>query len=99
MPMHAFLPRAPYSNDRTMKSTEPLSFTDLKKKLKNALNVTAKNPVEATVTTLSTATVRIEVLLRQPAGAQQVEPGRIARIAEELAFSIAKIVINGRALQ
>lgn len=79
-----------------MKSTEPLFFTDLKKKLKNALNVTAKNPV---VTTLSTATVRIEVLLRQPAGAQQVELGRIARIAEELASSIAKIVINGKAFQ
>ncbi|MBP8029245.1 MAG: hypothetical protein KAY73_04800 [Giesbergeria sp.] len=91
--MHAFLPRAQYFNDRTMKSTEP----DLKKKLKNALNVMVKNPVEATVTTLSTATVRIEVLLRQPAGAQQVEPGRIVRIAEELASSIAKIVINGRA--
>jgi hypothetical protein len=32
----------------------------------------------------------IEGLLRQPAGAEQVEPGRIALMAEELATSIAK---------
>lgn len=32
----------------------------------------------------------IEALLRQPAGAEQVEPGRIALMAEELALSIAK---------
>ncbi|MNJ64435.1 hypothetical protein D3C77_603840 [compost metagenome] len=32
----------------------------------------------------------IEDLLRLPAGAEQVEPGRIALMAEELASSIAK---------
>jgi len=56
-------------------------------------SVTATNQVDAQVTP-SAATVAtltsIEDVLRQPAGAEQVEPGRIALMAEELAASIAK---------
>lgn len=54
--------------------------------------VTATNQVDAEVTpTASTAAAltSIEDVLRQPAGAEQVEPGRIALMAEELAASIA----------
>ncbi|WP_278421364.1 FRG domain-containing protein [Stutzerimonas kunmingensis] len=43
-------------------------------------------PSAATAATLS----NIEDVLRMPAGAEQVEPGRIALMAEELASSIAK---------
>lgn len=43
-------------------------------------------PSDATAATLSS----IEDVLRMPAGAEQVEPGRIALMAEELASSIAK---------
>lgn len=43
-------------------------------------------PPAATVATLTS----IEDLLRQPTGVEQVEPGRIALMAEELAASIAK---------
>lgn len=43
-------------------------------------------PPAATAATLSS----IEDVLRMPAGAEQVEPGRIALMAEELASSIAK---------
>lgn len=55
-------------------------------------NVTATDQAEATVTPATTpATLTsIEDLLRHPAGAEQVEPGRIALMAEELASSIAK---------
>lgn len=53
---------------------------------------TATDEVEATVTpsTPPATLTSIEGLLRTPAGAEQVEPGRIALIAEELASSIAK---------
>ena len=55
-------------------------------------SVAATDQIDATVTRSTTpATLTsIEDLLRQPAGAKQVEPGRIALIAEELASSIAK---------
>lgn len=56
-------------------------------------SVTAMDQVDAEVTSspASTATLTsIEDVLRQPAGAQQVEPGRITLMAEELATSIAK---------
>lgn len=55
-------------------------------------NVTVTDQVDATVTPSTTpATLNsIEDLLRQPAGAEQVEPGRISLMAEELASSIAK---------
>lgn len=55
-------------------------------------NVTATDQPEATVTPATTpATLTsIEDLLRHPSGAEQVEPGRIALMAEELASSIAK---------
>ncbi|MDD2925782.1 FRG domain-containing protein [Rhodoferax sp.] len=56
-------------------------------------SVTATDQVDAEVTlsSASTATLSsIEDVLRQPAGAEQVEPGRIALMAEELAASIAK---------
>jgi hypothetical protein len=43
-------------------------------------------PSAATASTLTS----IEDVLRQPAGAEQVEPGRIVLMAEELAASIAK---------
>lgn len=47
--------------------------------------------VEVTPVVTSTATLgSIEDVLRQPAGAEQVEPGRIALMAEEIASSIAK---------
>jgi hypothetical protein len=56
-------------------------------------SVTATDQVDAEVipsaATASTLT-SIEDLLRQPAGAEQVEPGRIALMAEELAPTIAK---------
>ena len=56
-------------------------------------SVTATEQVDAEVipsaATASTLT-SIEDVLRQPAGAEQVEPGRIALMAEELAASIAK---------
>jgi FRG domain./Domain of unknown function (DUF3387). len=56
-------------------------------------SVTAMDQVEAEVTpsaaTAATLT-SIEDVLRHPAGAEQVEPGRIALMAEELAASIAK---------
>lgn len=57
-----------------------------------AESVTATDQVEATATpATTTATLTsIEDLLRQPAGAEQVEPGRIALMADELASSIAK---------
>lgn len=56
-------------------------------------SVTATDQVDAEVMPLaaSTATLTsIEDVLRQPAVAEQVEPGRIALMAEELAMSIAK---------
>lgn len=56
-------------------------------------SVTATDQVDAEVTlsSASTATLSsIEDVLRQPAGVEQVEPGRIALMAEELAASIAK---------
>lgn len=55
-------------------------------------NVTATEQDETTVTPATTTAtlISIEDLLRQPAGAEQVEPGRIALMAEELASSIAK---------
>ena len=56
-------------------------------------SVTATDQVDAAVmpSAASTATLTsIEDVLRQPAGAEQVEPGRIALMAEELAASIAK---------
>lgn len=56
-------------------------------------SVTATDQMDAEVTpsSASTATLTsIEDVLRQPAGAEQVEPGRIALMAEELAASIAK---------
>lgn len=55
-------------------------------------SVTATDQVGATVTpaTPPATLTSIEDLLRQPSGAEQVEPGRIALIAEELASSIAK---------
>lgn len=57
-----------------------------------AESVTATDQADATVTpTAAPATLTsIEELLRQPIGAEQVEPGRIALIAEELASSVAK---------
>lgn len=55
-------------------------------------HVTATDQIDATVSSAtSQATLTsIEDLLRQPVGAEQVEPGRIALMAEELASSIAK---------
>ncbi len=56
-------------------------------------SVTATDQVNAEVipSTASVSTrTSIEGVLRQPAGAEQVEPGRIALMAEELAASIAK---------
>lgn len=55
-------------------------------------SLTATDQVDATVTpaTPPATLTTIEDLLRQPSGAEQVEPGRIALIAEELASSIAK---------
>lgn len=56
-------------------------------------SVTATDQVDAEVTSVSASTATltsIEDVLRQPAGAEQVEPGRIALMAEELAASIAK---------
>ena len=55
-------------------------------------SVTATDQADATVTPMAApATLTsIEELLRQPAGAEQVEPGRIALMAEELASSVAK---------
>lgn len=55
-------------------------------------SVTVTDQVGATVTpaTPPATLTSIEDLLRQPSGAEQVEPGRIALIAEELASSIAK---------
>lgn len=56
-------------------------------------SVTATDQVDAEVmpSSASPATLSsIEDVLRQPAGAEQVEPGRIALMAEELAASIAK---------
>lgn len=56
-------------------------------------SVTATDQVDAEVTAASASTATltsIEDVLRQPAGAEQVEPGRIALMAEELAASIAK---------
>lgn len=55
-------------------------------------SVTATDQLGATVTpaTPPATLTSIEDLLRQPSGAEQVEPGRIALIAEELASSIAK---------
>lgn len=56
-------------------------------------SVTATDQADAAVTpsAANTATLTsIEDVLRQPAGAEQVEPGRIALMAEELAASIAK---------
>lgn len=51
-------------------------------------------PIEQQVVSVTTITRAeqdsIEGLLRQPTGAEQVEPGRIALMAEELASSIAK---------
>lgn len=56
--------------------------------------VDAGIPIEQPVVSVTTITRAeqdsIEGLLRQPAGAEQVEPGRIALMAEELASSIAK---------
>ena len=56
-------------------------------------SVTATDRVDAEVMPSSASTVTltsIEDVLRLPAGAGQVEPGRIALMAEELAASIAK---------
>lgn len=60
----------------------------------HAFAVDASVPIEQPVVSVTTITRAeqdsIEGLLRQPAGAEQVEPGRIALMAEELASSIAK---------
>ncbi len=61
-----------------IKSSESVTATD---QADAAMTPSAANP--ATLTS-------IEDVLRQPAGAEQVEPGRIALMAEELAASIAK---------
>jgi len=55
-------------------------------------SVAVPDLVDATVTpaTPPATLTSIVDLLRQPSGAEQVEPGRIALIAEELASSIAK---------
>jgi len=56
-------------------------------------NVTATDQLESQVTPPATTAATlssIEDVLRMPAGAEQVEPGRIALMAEELASSIAK---------
>lgn len=56
-------------------------------------NVMATDRLDAGVTPASASTTTlgsIEDVLRLPAGAEQVEPGRIALMAEELAASIAK---------
>ena len=56
-------------------------------------SVTATDQVDVEVKPSATAAATlgsIEDVLRQPAGAEQVEPGRIALMAEELASSIAK---------
>lgn len=55
-------------------------------------SATATDQVDATVTPLYSPDmlISIENLLRQPPGAEQVELGRIAVIAEELASAIAK---------
>lgn len=55
-------------------------------------SVAATDQADATVTrTAAPATLTsIEELLRQPAGTEQVEPGRIALMAEELASSVAR---------
>ena len=52
----------------------------------------AKAHIELTIIPATPAATpsSIEDLLRHPAGAEQVEPGRIALMAEELASSIAK---------
>lgn len=56
-----------------------------------SITATDQMDAEVTPTSASTATLTsIEDVLRQPAGAEQVEPGRIALMAEELAASIAK---------
>ena len=52
--------------------------------------IPTEQPVLSMVTVTRAEQENIEVLLRQPAGAEQVEPGRIALMAEELAASIAK---------
>ncbi len=55
-------------------------------------SATATDQADSTVTHAAApgTLTSIEALLRQPAGAEQVEPGRIALMAEELASSIAK---------
>ena len=56
-------------------------------------NVTATDQVKSQVTppaATAATLLSIEDVLRMPAGAEQVEPGRIALMAEELASSIAK---------
>lgn len=55
--------------------------------------VTANDQMDAEVTSVSASTATltsIEEVLRHPVGAEQVEPGRIVLMAEELAASIAK---------
>jgi hypothetical protein len=55
-------------------------------------NVMVTGPVEATVAPSTTPATLTSIgdLLRQPAGAEQVEPGRITLMAEELASSVVK---------
>lgn len=52
--------------------------------------IPTQQPTMSVTTITRAAQDGIENLLRQPAGAEQVESGRIALIAEELALSIAK---------
>lgn len=52
--------------------------------------ISTEQPTLSVTTITRAAQDSIEDLLRQPAGAEQVEPGRIALMAEELASSIAK---------
>lgn len=57
----------------------------------DTVKATDQVDVEVTPLTKSAATLgSIEDVLRQPAGAKQVEPGRIGLMAEEIASSIAK---------
>jgi hypothetical protein len=55
-------------------------------------NVAVTDQLDARMTPATTTATLTSIgdLLRQPSGAEQVEPGRIALMAEELAFSIAK---------
>lgn len=53
-------------------------------------SISTEQPAISVTTVTRAAQDSIEGLLRKPAGAEQVEPGRITLMAEELAASIAK---------